>query len=246
MLDALNNFLLAVGAVVVTAGGSVAIAFGLFKWLGEAWLRSKFAERLEAFKHEQQKEIEQLQFEISKLLDRTIKLHQKEFEVVPTAWRLLVKSYHSVKSITASLQTYPDIDRMNSAQLDEFLSDCPLKNWQRDELKAASDKNKYYQDAIFWHYINGTKGRCRKSALYLLTNGIFMLPEMKERFQKIEDMGWAAVVEHENNKVYDTIPRQRDALMKFLKEGEALMKELEAIVQQRLWSSTDQLLAKAK
>ena len=150
-----------VGVALAGSAAFSGIALWLFKLFGEKWLGAKFAERLEAFKHDQQKEIEHLRFEINKLLDRTTKLHQREFEVLPRAWSLLARSYHSVKSITSALQAYPDIERMTTAHLDEFLSESPLMNWQKDELKVASDKNKYYQDAIFIHYAARTRKACQ-------------------------------------------------------------------------------------
>ena len=219
-------------------GGTItALSLWLFKLFGEKWLDNKFAERLQAFKHEQQKEIEHLRFEINKLFDRTTKLHQREFEVLPEAWSLLAESYHTVKGLTAGFQSYPDIDRMSAAQMEDFLSKCQLENWQKDELRNAGDKNRYYQDAIFWYRLWDARKTSRGSAIFVLKNGIFMPPALKEKFDQVDELGWAALVEHELNKQHNFRPAQRDALTKFLKEGEPLMKELEAAVKQRLWSS---------
>jgi hypothetical protein len=63
----------------------------LFKVLGEKWLNAKFEERLAQYKHAQQKEIEQLRFRINSLMDRTTKLHQHEFDVLPEAWSRLMR-----------------------------------------------------------------------------------------------------------------------------------------------------------
>jgi hypothetical protein len=243
MWDVIKEFagpiLAAVGAVVVGAGGLTAIAFLLFKWLGEKWLSNKFAEHLEAFKHEQQKEIEHVRFEINKLMDRTTKLHQREFEILPKAWALLVKSYHSVRGVTASLRSYPDFSRMTPPHLEEFLADCPLQEWQKLELRQATDQNKYYQDAIFSHHTNLARVANRKSAIYLARNGIFMPPPLKIKFDELDQLAFGALIEHEMNKQHDLIPRQRAEQMKFLKEGERLLKEIEVEVQKRLWMSVE-------
>ena|SRR5450759_5137032 len=165
MLEILEKIAAAIGTLLVAGGTVTALALWLFKLFGERWLSSKFAERLEVFKHDQQKEIEHLRFEISKLLDRTTKLHQREFEVLPRTWALLTKCYHTVRGVTSSLQTYPDISHMSAAHLEEFLSKCPLQNWQKDELRNALDCNKYYQDAIFWHYLGIAKGHVKNPQL---------------------------------------------------------------------------------
>ena len=149
MPDVVRDIAAIIGAALVGSAALSGVALWLFKLFGEKWLGAKFSERLEAFKHDQQLEIEHLRFEINKRLDRTIKLHQREFEVLPRAWSLLAESYNSVRSLTSAFQSYPDVDRMTHAHLEEFPSESPLKNWQKDELKSADDKNKSYQDAIF-------------------------------------------------------------------------------------------------
>jgi hypothetical protein len=138
--------------------------------------------------------------------------------------------------VTSALQSFPDISHMGQAQLDEFLADMPLKNWQKAELKTATDKDKYYQDAIFWHRLNAARATARKTAIYLLANGIFMPPGMKARFDQIHALGWDALTEHEINKT-PGLPTDRTQQIKFVKEGEVLMKSLESDVQKRLWSA---------
>ena len=43
-----------------TIGVIVGAAWGVFKVLGQKWIDERFAKRLEAFRHEQQQELEQL------------------------------------------------------------------------------------------------------------------------------------------------------------------------------------------
>ena len=134
-VDTFGPLLALLGSLAL--GGSVitALAFGLFKAFGENWLSNRFAERLAAFRHDQAKELEQVKFEIGKLMDRTTKLHQREFEILPKAWSRMAKSYYCTGRVIASFQSYPDVERMNPAQLDEFLEDSRLQNWQKAELK---------------------------------------------------------------------------------------------------------------
>jgi hypothetical protein len=240
MWDVVKELAAALGALVAGVGGVTAFAFVLFKWLGEKWLSAKFAERLEAFRHEQQKEIEQVRFEISKLMDRTTKLHQREFEILPKAWRLLVNSYHSAKKIIAAFQSYPDLNRMTPNQLDEFLAESPLQDWQKRELREAADKNKYYQGEIFWHRAHLARKALSKSAVYTAKNGVFMPPALKAKFNNLEKLIHGALIEHEMNEEHKLIPRQRVEQMKFLNQGESMFEELEGEVQKRLWSAVDQ------
>jgi hypothetical protein len=233
--DALGPILAVVGTVAVGGGVITGFAFWLFKQFGEKWLGNKFAERLAAFRHEQSKEMEQVKFEINKLMDRKTKLHQREFEVLPKAWSLLTKNYHSARAFTSYFQSYPDVERMGDAQLEDFLRDSPLRDWQKEELRAAPDKNKYYQEAIFWHRLSEARTANRKSGIYLLRYGIFMRPEMKEKFTRIDTLAFKAIGEAEINRSDKIIPRLDADHKKFWSEGEELMKELETEVQKRLW-----------
>jgi hypothetical protein len=237
MSEILTQIAAAIGVIVVTGSVLTGLALWLFKLLGEKWISAKFAERLEAFKHDQQKEIEHLRFEINKLFDRTTKLHQWEFEVLPRAWSLLTKSYYSVRALIAPYQSYPDISRMSVAEFGEFLEQSELANWQKDELQKAPDRNKYYQDAIVWPRLVKARKACRKSMTYLRRNVIFMPPPLKEKFEKIESLTLEALSEYQMNKQHDLRPMERAAHKRFFAEGESLIKELEAEVQGRLWHS---------
>tara|TARA_R110002124_G_scaffold16882_7_gene71439 strand:+ start:6380 stop:6709 length:330 start_codon:yes stop_codon:yes gene_type:complete len=55
------------------------------------------------------------------MMDRSIKLHEREFEVVPEAWRLLVDAFHQTAAHTSSAKMVPALQRMNEVQLEELL-----------------------------------------------------------------------------------------------------------------------------
>lgn len=74
-MEPLNDILRLVGTLVLAGGGLSLIVYQTFKHLAAKWLDARFEERLQALKHEQQKEIEQLRLKISTLLDRAVKLH---------------------------------------------------------------------------------------------------------------------------------------------------------------------------
>jgi hypothetical protein len=112
MKQTATDVLALVGGGVAVVAGTVALAYWLFKLFSEKWLTAKFDERLAAYKHHQQKELEQLRYTINSLMDRTIKLHQREFEILPEAWAKLADAFASVASIVAGLQRYPDLNRL--------------------------------------------------------------------------------------------------------------------------------------
>jgi hypothetical protein len=59
------DLLALVGGGAAIVASTVALAYWLFKLFSEKWLTAKFDERLAAYKHEQQKELEQLRYKIN-------------------------------------------------------------------------------------------------------------------------------------------------------------------------------------
>ncbi|MER9681766.1 hypothetical protein NKJ23_20945 [Mesorhizobium sp. M0184] len=226
-----------IGAIVVAGGGTAAIAFLIFRGLGESWLNSKFEKRMAAFTHEQDKQIERLRFRINALFDRTTKLHEREFDVVPETWARLIDAYNEVAGFVHFFQQYPNLDKMSDAQLEEFLESSPLQKWQKDELRSTEKKVNYYQKAIFWVRLGTCQEKYRDFRKFLRKNAIFMLPSMKEKFEAMDGLMWAALVEREFNEEDHGVPKERAAKKKFDSECPDLLRVLEQEIQVRLWST---------
>lgn len=128
--------LAAFGGIVAVAGTIVAATYGLFKMFAGRWLDSRFAERREALKHEQQKEL---------LWSARRPRDQAESAGIRRDSRsmgALVRRYEATRSLVASLQTLPDIDNMTSEHQNEFISGCKLEEWQKKELGSAESKTR--------------------------------------------------------------------------------------------------------
>lgn len=227
------------GKLVALLGGVGAVAaacFGLFKWLGERWLESKFQTRLEAFKHEQQKELEELRFRINSLFDRTIKLHQREFEVLPEAWSRLVVAHGAVEHLIYGLRSFPDIDAMEPDRLEEFLSETNLSAHQKDELKNANPKLAYYRKFIEEEIISDCRNNLMEFNNYLGQHGIFLHPEINVKFHGLNGLIRAAYSEHDVN-FRTGPPRERAAAQRFQTESKHLLDDLQTDVRSRMWNT---------
>jgi hypothetical protein len=225
-------------AAILAVGGFGAIIYWLFKLLAEKWLNAKFEERLSAYKHAQQKELEQLKFEISALLDRTVKLHQREFDVLPEAWGLLTDAFSITRPVTLGAVFSPDIKKMTGEQFEDFLEKIPLAAWQKSELKAASDPVRYYLDAISWHDLNRAQKSCAEFHVYLLKNGIFIPPDIRTKFSELDDLLAEAIGERRAGLQYPTtgMAQTFDKGVALDRRGPGLLKSLERDVQGRLWN----------
>lgn len=231
----LDHVLKLIGAIVLTGGGLSLIVYQAFKHFAAKWLDARFEERLQALKHQHGKEIEELRFKISAMLDRAVKLHQREFDVLPDAWSKLNDAFWNTRGFVSLIQSYPDIDRMIPQQQEEFITSCRLLDWQKTELRQTNEKNNVYQKHIFWQNLSDAQTKAQDAYTYLIKNGIFINDEIRAKFKVIHDLVWSALTEHQLNVEDEIRPRLRKDIGKLLNEGEGLMKELERSVHHRLW-----------
>ena len=127
------------GTLLASGIVSAGALFALFKIFGEKWLDAKLEQRLAKYKHEHDQEIERLRGRINALMDRTIKLHQHEFETLPQVWSRLNDAFGLTQSLVASFQSYPDLSGISADHLDEFLNTTPLHNWEKVTRLADGD-----------------------------------------------------------------------------------------------------------
>lgn len=109
-MEMIRDLLAGLSALGLTVGIAVGVAWRVFKSAGEKWLSSKFAERLEELKHVHQRELERLKLTINTSFDRTTKLHNQEFSVLPELWAKCNKAYAHVGDFTSPMQYVIDLD----------------------------------------------------------------------------------------------------------------------------------------
>jgi len=222
----------------ITATVAAAAAYAAFQLLGKKWLDARFAERLEKFKHDQNQEIERLRFRINALMDRTSKLHQHEFEVLPKVWEKLGVAFAAASNFTSRITSYPDLDNMGEAQYSDFLEASELFAWQQAELRQGSDRNSRYQEMIFWHRLHGVKTSHADFHNYFISTGIFIQPELKEKIRALSNMMYDAFRERELEQQYATSGEGRFAKGDLLqREGLGELQAIERDVQARLWEA---------
>lgn len=222
------------GEVVAYGGGAAVVAYFLFQFLGKSWIENKFAQRLEQHKHDQALELQRLRVEIDSMLSGALKIQEKEFETLPEAWSKLDEAYGRVRQLVSPLQQYQDLDCMNSQQLEEFLEGTELYDSQRQEIRAASEKLKRYQEIIFWHRSSAVKKTFADFHNYIARQGIFFPPSLKEKFTNISDDLWDALVSKEVGKEAGDYKMQTDAWKKLKDRTEPLYKAIESEIHQRL------------
>ncbi len=137
-----------VGQIVVVGGGAATISLLLFQWLGKQWLETWFQKNLATHENALDRQLEDHRYQINSLFSRVSKIHEKEFDVLPTAWIKLQGAYENTVSILQPLQTYPNLDRMTSAEIEEFLNTSWLKYLQTEQLRSTENKLELYNNTF--------------------------------------------------------------------------------------------------
>jgi hypothetical protein len=235
MPSPLTSFWASLGYLGVTLVGATGLAYWLFKLSTEKWLTQRFSEKLEDYKHAQQRELEKLRLQISSTMDRTVKLHQFEFETLPKLWSLAASAFGEVTRFVSPLQSHPDLDGMTENELDDFLGKSTLPDWQKSELRTGSNKAMRYAKMSFWPEANRVNKVYYEFHNYLIGNGIFIPPELKAKFGALRDIVNDALFERTFEEEHPDPRRGRFEKGKALRQdGPKLMEEIEAEVQRRL------------
>lgn len=227
--------------LIMAGGGFYLLIYKALKHLILKWLDSEFEKRLYLLKHEQQKEIENLRYKISALLDRTAKLHQHEFDVLPEIWIRLNDAYSHIRSSVFPLQTYPDIENMSPNQQEAFINECSLQEWQKEELRTIAKKNNYYQYAITWHDINQASKKTEEAYAYLIKHSIFINADLQQKLLMLHGIYSDALMEYKNNEKNAIFPRKMDKIDRLINEGEQAIILVEKTIHAQLWSSNNKL-----
>ena len=171
----LNEIFGFIGKIIAFGGGSVAIAYSVFSLLGKKWLDNQFSKQLESFKHAQNLQMEQYRFEMNSLFNRIIKVHEKEFEVLPAMWFKLQEALGNVMDFTNPFQQYPDLNHMSENEVEETLRKTKLSLSQKQKIQKATDKNQTFIKNIFWSRLNETRKYVYDFHNYLLINKILLV-----------------------------------------------------------------------
>ena len=251
IIQFIYNTAATVGLIVVIGLGSVSVIVSwAFKLLMEKWLNAKFDERLADYKHEQQKELDDLRFRINSLTDRRLKLHEREFEILPDAWAKLADAYNLTAVVVSVIQMYSDVNRMTPDQFSSFIADSGLAEWQIAEIRTAEDTNKKYMHFVDWQRMARAQVASGDRDLFVAKNGIFIREPMKTKIQQIMKIISDTLTMHRLRFETRSFGNQHleESLNLFSKEGRILISQIEAEIQGRLWDafSVDKHLEIAK
>lgn len=227
-------FLQFIGKIVLYGGGAVGIAYGFFVFLGKKWIENWFATRLQEYKSAQDKELENVKYRINALFSRVTRIHEKEYEVLPMAWAKLHDARDYIGSLVSPLQQYPDFNFRNEAEIRRILTNYKWEEHQIKELINANDMNEHFKDKIFWQRLNEARSKFSDFHAYITRNRIFLSQELKEQFNKADDLLWDSLVMREVGEDAKDFKMKHDSYKKLKDNIEIVISNIEKLVQERL------------
>ena len=234
MTDEVTAILMFIGKVLAFGGSAAAFAYAIFVWLGKKWLEDRFARRLEDYKHKQNQELERYRYQINALFNRITKIHEKEIEVLPTAWQKLQDALGYVASFTAPLKHYPEFSQWTEQQIKEFLEKSELSDYHKQRLLEAPDKEQYYIDTIFWYELNEARKRLSEFHNYLLYNRIFLSPDLYAEFRAMDELLIGALHDSEVGKESRDYKLITKPYKEIKEKADPISERIERLIQERL------------
>jgi len=222
-----------IGQVLLAGGSATVVSLSLLKWFGDKWIIHQLSQRLESFKREQSELLEQYRYQINARFNRITKIHEKEFEILPEIWCKLQDTYGHFQSLSSPLQFFPDLDRYSAEQLEAFLEECELHDFQKEELRHSTHKVSYYKETCYWIRLSIARQVFQEFRKYLHDNKIFLDRDLFKLFTEIELASIETEVELESPEPKPL--REGRVMNKKLNEAVGgLLEQVENAVQRRL------------
>ncbi|GEM_PF-2273466 len=237
--------------IITAGGGGGVVAFGLFKAFGAKWLDSRFSHQLERLKRDHATEMEHLRFRIAQLLDRTTKLNQREFEVLPDIWQKADDAHYKTRSLIAMFKEGIDLTNMSDAQLEDFLDKSDLEGWQKLELKSKNNfqRTKYYSDIERRRDLYNAllAGQALNQAVS--RSSIYIHPDTFPKIDAFANRIWDvlttwrlyAQMRAEGDPI-EKVDKSTDPIELYRKDGQDAFDELGNYLRARYWTDTNEEL----
>lgn len=234
MEDQLGKFIF---ELLAYGGGSTALAYLIFKTLGDRWLDNKFKERLKLVEHGYSVELSKLKQRLDTAANGLNRIHQKEFEVLPEAWGLLDEAMGTLKWVVSPMQSYPDVSRMGEEDWSDFI----------EGLEAFGKANKRYLFGVhtenrqreYNRLYDAHKNRLAEKAIrdfhvYATRHSIFLPEELRVQFDAIKSLLWSASVAKSVGSQAADWKLQQEGWKKLEEQAEPLFDEIRKAIQVRI------------
>lgn len=209
-----------------TVGVGAAASFVLFRWLGSKWIESKFAERLESFRHENAKELQRFTAEVDGELSATLRTQEKEFESLSEAWRLANIAIGMAADFCSQFQSYADLRYLSEEVRKEQLDQFDFLPAVKQEILRSTDPQEAFIENMFYLKRNKAGKALQDFGNFLSLNEIFMSAEDVEVFREVQTKVSDAILKRDISKDDDDRTFAREAHNLMAKDAKVLVEGL--------------------
>lgn len=228
--------------LIAYAGGSTALAFIVFKTLGDRWLDNKFKERLKLVEHGYAVELSKLKQRLDTAANGLNRIHQKEFEVLPEAWGLLDEAMNTLKWVVSPMQSYTDVSRMGDEDWRDFIEGGNAfgKADKRYLLGIHSTNRQKEYNRLYDAHKNWLAEKAiRDFQNYAARHSIFLPEELRVQFDAIRDLLWSASVSKSLGREAGDWKMQRQGWKELEEQAEPLFQKIRKSIQDRIAKQTE-------
>ncbi|WP_146744864.1 hypothetical protein [Herbaspirillum rubrisubalbicans] len=177
-----------VGVIFIIAGP---VAYGTAKFLmskyAEQWIKNKFDVSLETLRHEQAKTMSMLKIDVDSVLAGRIKIQEREFESLGTAWQMLSDLMVVMSGFMAPGRIESSFARFSDADWTEFLErhGAQLSEIDKRRILGSANRSEAYHEVEYWRELGECARLENDVRIYLAKFGIFMPAEIVTRMEEI-------------------------------------------------------------
>lgn len=233
-----NELLAILGKTVIYLGGGVAIAVGVFKFLGKSYIDHKLAARLEALKHDQSVIVAKLKVEIDSMLSGALKFQERDFHVLPGVWDKLYQASTHINWYTSRANSATRVTELEDFQFVEWVDTLEFGPFHKSELKRAQpeDRQALFDQIEFSNNTSKVRQKFGEFQQFVEANAIFFSPELKEKLKAIEKALWEQISDRQTLTQMKEWGLAKDPSTTFENVIPPLRDEIEELIRQRLQS----------
>ncbi len=220
--------------------GLIAFVFGALS----TWITYKNERKRDdiAWEREKEKLQQQVNSDLGKLHEEVKQdlYKQRELvvrsEILPTIWKNLLDALGKLAVVTAFFRESPDFTYMSDEALNQFLKTSRLNEIHKKQLVTSPDRNKYYQQTIFWYEFDDAQNQFNVFHNHLLYNKIYLDDFL---FEKLSELDQSLSKILMNTKFQHQYPSDEKAKLhqeqvEFNSSAESMLKEIEKAIQKSL------------
>jgi hypothetical protein len=161
------------------------------------------------------------------------KLREREAELLTEAWNVFHEAFGAVWDATSPMQQVAPVEKMSEAQFDAFLEKLEIPAFEKDDLRAASDRREMYKKIDFNRRYARAQTKRIEFHNFVVKHRILLFPELKDLLTKADELFIDAMIKVEMG-AEDEDRSWRVEAFRIVQQAEAMISRIEQLIYDRL------------